>query len=238
MARRFFAGAEAVGQRIRLASANADAPWFTVVGVVADVKYRGLDAEAGPTMYFSVQQTPPPGVYLLIRTSTEPTSIVPSVRGAVRSLDTELPLSNIKTMQQLLDESVSQSRFATVLISIFAVVALVLASVGIYGVISYSITQRTSEVGVRMALGAQTNHILRLFVSQGVRLAVLGIGIGLLAAFAMTQIITSLLYQVSAIDPLTYIGTALVLAFVAVAASYIPARRATKVHPMIALRQQ
>jgi putative ABC transport system permease protein len=238
MARRFFAGAEAVGQRIKLASAKADAPWFTIVGVVADVKYRGLDADAGPTMYFSAQQTPPPGAYLLIRTTTEPTSIVPSVRGAIRSLDAELPLSNIKTMQQLLDESVSQSRFAAVLIGIFAVVALVLASVGIYGVISYSISQRTGEVGIRMALGAQTNHILRLFVSQGVRLALLGIGIGLLGAFAMSRIITSLLYQVSAIDPLTYVGTALVLAFVAVAASYIPARRATRVHPMIALRQQ
>lgn len=238
MARRFFAGEDPVGKKIKLANMKAEDPWFTIVGVVSDVKYRGLDAEAGPTMYYSAQQTPPSGAYLLIRTTSEPTSVVSSVRSEIRSIDSEMPISNVKTMQQLLEESVSQSRFATLLIGIFAAVALVLACIGIYGVIAYSVSQRTGEIGIRMALGAQTNDVLRLFVGQGVKLAGVGIGIGLLAAFALTRIIVSLLYQVTATDPITYIGTGLVLAFVAVAASYLPARRATRVDPMVALRQQ
>jgi putative ABC transport system permease protein len=238
-ARRFFPNQDPLGQQIKLGSnPDSDEPWSTVVGIVGDVKYRGLDADAGPTLYYSYPQSPPQGMYVFVRTTSAPESVLPAIRGEIRAVDPELPLSRIKTMSQLLDDAVSQPRFLTVLIGIFAGVALFLAAIGIYGVIAYSVAQRTQEIGLRMALGANPRNVLTLVVGHGFKLAIAGILIGLLAAFALTRVITTFLFGVEAMDPLTYVFTALILLGVAIAASYLPARRATKVDPLTAVRYQ
>ena len=239
VARRFFANQDPLGQQIKLGSnPNSDAPWSTVVGVVGDVKYRGLDADAGPTLYYSYPQNTPNGMYVFVRTLNDPESVLPAIRGEIKAVDPQLPLSRIKTMTQLLDDAVSQPRFLTVLISIFAGVALFLAAIGIYGVIAYSVAQRTHEIGVRMALGANPLNVLKLVVGHGFKLAIAGIILGLLAAFALTRVITTFLFGVESMDPLTYVFTAVILLGVAIAASYLPARRATKVDPLTAVRYQ
>ena len=238
-ARRFFPNQDPVGQQIRMGSdPNSDDPWSTVVGIVGDVKYRGLDADAGPTIYHPYPQNPPQGMYVFVRTTNDPESVLPAMRGEIRAVDSEVPVSRIKTMSQLMDDAVSQPRFLTVLISIFAGVALFLATIGIYGVIAYSVAQRTQEIGLRMALGANPLNVLTLVVGHGFKLAIAGIVIGLLAAFALTRVITTFLFGVEAMDPLTYVFTALILLGVAIAASYLPARRATKVDPLTAVRYQ
>jgi putative ABC transport system permease protein len=175
---------------------------------------------------------------LVIRTKGDAAGIASAARQVIQTLDPEQPVADVRTMENLLADSVARARFSTLLLTIFAVVALVLAAVGIYGVMSYAVTQRTHEIGIRMALGAQSGDVLRLVVKKGLTLTVCGVGIGLAAAFALTQIMASLLYKVSATDPVTFVAIPLVLAPVALLASYVPARRAAKVDPMIALRHE
>jgi len=177
-------------------------------------------------------------MYVVVRTSSSPASFAAAISNEVWAIDKDQPVARIRTMEQLLSASVSQPKFRTLLIGVFACVALLLAAVGIYGVISYSVTQRTHEFGIRMALGARQGSILKMVVGQGLRLALIGTGIGLAGAYFATQVLSSLLYGVSATDLLTFVYISLLLTGVALLASYIPARRATKVDPMIALRYE
>jgi putative ABC transport system permease protein len=175
---------------------------------------------------------------LVLRAQTDPMALVDAVRGQIRTLDADLPVFRIRTAEHYVDQSVASPRFHMLLIGAFAGIALLLAVVGIYGLVAYSVSQRVHEVGIRMALGAHGRDVIKLVVGQGMALTLAGVGIGLLAAFALTRVLASFLYGVSAVDPLTFLGGAILLALVAIAASYLPARRATRVDPLIALRNE
>jgi len=234
MARQFWPDEDPLGQRIRI----GDNPWRTIIGVVGDTRQSKLDVEPRQEMFYPLLQSPSLFMTLTVRTSGEPESFVSAVRDRVRSMDADLPLYSIRTMNERLAESVAPQRLTLLLMAIFAVVAIMLAAIGIYGVISYNVAQRTHEIGIRMAIGAKTSDVLRLFVRQGMALAALGMAIGLGAALTLTRLMASLLYGVSVRDPMTFIVVTLLLAFVAFAACYIPALRATRVDPIVALRYE
>ncbi|HYP26606.1 MAG TPA: ABC transporter permease [Blastocatellia bacterium] len=237
--RRFFPGEDPLGKRVTFGNPDApDAQWASIVGVVKDIRHMKLDIAPYPQMYVTYAQGTPRALALMVRTSGDPMSFLPAVRNHIWSLDKEQPIYNVRTMEQLMAASIARPGFNTLLFSIFAGVALVLAAVGIYGVISYSVTQRTHEIGIRMALGARHGDVLKMVVRQGMVMAMIGVAIGLLAAIALARFISSLLFNVSATDPLTYVGIALLFAGIALLACYIPARRATRVDPMIALRYE
>jgi putative ABC transport system permease protein len=238
LARRFFAGQDPIGRRISHSAPGGPPVWREIVGVVGDVRHFGLDAEPLPEFYEPQLQAPTWGTSLVVRSEADLASIAGAVRAEVRRMDSDLPVYNLKSMRELVSEAVAQPRFRTLLLSIFAAVALLLSGVGLYGVMNYWVTQRTREIGVRMALGARQSDVLKMVVGQGMTLAALGVGVGLVASFAMTRIISSLLFGVSATDPLTFVAVPLVLSLTAFLASYIPARRATRVDPMIALRYE
>ena len=238
-ARRYWPGEEALGKRIAVGRVESPDDWLTVVGVAGDVKQFQLDAEPRPQMYLSYTQagffTPR---YLIVSTSVEPLSLASTVRNTVWSIDRDQPVSHVRTMEDVLSESIARQRFSMLLLGIFAGVALLLAAVGLYGVMSYTVAQRTREIGLRMALGAQRGDVLRLVVGQGLKLVLVGVALGLVAAFMLTRVMSSLLFGVSPTDPATLAAISLVLVAVALLASYIPARRATKVDPLIALRYE
>jgi predicted permease len=241
MARRFWHGEDPLGKRITPGSPDSASPddWITIIGVAKDVRQFELDADPKPQMYLSYAQADffAPQ-HLVVRTDVEPRSLAATVRGTVWEIDKDQPVSNISTMEDILSESIARQRFSMLLLGIFAAVALVLAAVGIYGVMSYTVTQRTREIGIRIALGAQKSDVLKLAVGHGLKLVLIGVVIGIVAAFILTRVMSSLLFGVSATDPTTFITISLVLISVAVLASYIPARRANKVDPMIALRYE
>ena len=237
LAQRFFPGEDPIGKRVT----PTIAPDFTaeIVGIVGDAKHRSLDKEAGPEYYVSYLQAPSSYMSLVARTEvSDPTQLISALRGAVLQVDKDQPLSEIRTMEQLLANSVAKQRFNMFLLGIFAAVALLLAAVGIFGVMNYSVTRRTHEIGIRIALGAQSRDVLKLVMGQGMILTVIGVALGLAGAFAATRVMSSLLYGVSVTDPVTFTGVSLLLAGVALLACYLPARRATKVDPMIALRYE
>jgi putative ABC transport system permease protein len=240
MARQFWSGENALGKRFKLGSVDAQNPWVTVVGVVGDVKEMGLEAPAKAEMFFPYQQLPrmlwnmPRD--LAVRTTGDPMSVAAAVRQAVWSVDRNQPVSNVRTMDEILAEEVAQRRIGMALLVTFATLALALASLGIYGVLSYSVAQRTQEIGVRMALGAGRKDVLRMALADGMRLVAAGVAVGLGASFALTRLMSGLLFGVSASDPRTLAGVTLLLIAVALVACFIPARRATKVDPMVALR--
>ncbi len=239
LARKYFAEEDPVGKRITFGDPQAaNVEWFNIVGVVGDVRQSTLQAEPYPQVYSAYRQTPRRALTIVLRTAGEATSMANTLRQQVWSLDRQQPLHNVRTVAQVLAQSIARPRFNTLLITILAGVALVLAAVGIYGVISYSVTQRTHEIGVRMALGASSSNVLRLVVGQGMLLAGMGLAVGVLGAFAVTRIMGTLLYGVSANDPITYIALVLLLGVIALVASYIPARRAMRVDPVVALRNE
>jgi putative ABC transport system permease protein len=232
-ASRYFANEDPVGRRITISGVLC-----TIVGVVGDAKYQGLGVEAGPQAYVPHAQSPYPGMRIAVRTSTDPSSLISAIRAQIQSVDSEEGPTRFATMTQLLSESVAQPRFNTFLIGLFAALAFILSAIGIYGVINYDVTQRTGEIGVRMALGAQSADVVKLILAQGLVLTIGGLVIGLVGAFALTRFLTGLLFEVKPTDPVIYIAVAALLALVAVAACLIPARRATKVDPLVALRYE
>ncbi len=242
MARQNFAEGDAVGKRMRLGDETN--PWLEIVGVVADSKSNGLEATSYPGIYIPYRQRQATLVEslvgrrqtLLIRTASDPSNYVAALRQAMREIEPNQAIADVQPLTQVLAESVAPQRFRTVLLSLFALVAVLLAGLGIYGVMNYTVAQRTREIGIRVALGAETRDVLRLVLRQGLTLALTGVALGVAAALALTRLMKTLLFGVSATDPLTFVGVALLLTFVALLACYLPARRATKVDPMIALR--
>ena len=209
-----------------------------IIGVVGDVHQMGLDAAPEPTVYWPYPELVYSSMTILVRTSNDPVAMVSAARNELQQMDPELPMAAVATMDQLLADSLSRSRFTMLLLGIFAAVALMLAAVGIYGLIAYSVTQRTQELGIRIALGAQRRDVLRLVLGQGTRLTLLGVTVGVLAALGLVRLLSTLLFGVSATDPLTFAGVAVLLGLVALAACYLPARRATRVDPIVALRYE
>lgn len=238
MAKRYWPNDDPLGKRVRrkVPGAANPLPWLQVVGVVRDIRHTSLQAGPSPELYVPYQQETSRDMVLVVRTSSDTLGLVPAVRSQVSNVDKDQPLFNIKTMDQVVEESMNLSRFSMYLLSAFSIVALILAAVGIYSVMSYSVIQRQNEIGIRIALGAQDPDVIKMIVKQGMVLALIGVGIGLMAAFGMMRLIASLLYGVGASDLLTFGGTALLLSSVALVASYFPAVRATKVDPIIALR--
>jgi len=244
-AKLFWPGKDPLGRRLR-ASAPPDVhpPWLTVVGVVKDVKQGGLEAETGTEVYFLQPQMPETlggasdDMYLLVRTAGDPLSLVSQVRREVRALDPGLPLADVRSLEQVVFESVAQPRFITSMALLFAFVALALAAVGTYGVLSYSVEQRTQEIGVRMALGAQARQVLGMVLAQGVGLVVIGLVLGVVLALALQRILAGMLFGVAATDPTIFASVVVVLAAVSLLACYLPARRATRIDPLVALRYE
>jgi putative ABC transport system permease protein len=237
LARRHFPNENPIGKRIRPGISIEDVPPMReIVGVVSDVQSGSLSAEERPAVYLPHTQYPFVGLTMTIRAETDPLSLAGAVRNEVATLDKELAVDDVKTLEQYMADSVAQPKFNTLLLTIFAFVAMALTAVGLYGVIAYSAAQRTQEIGVRVALGAQGHDVLRLVIGQGMKLALIGLAFGLVVAFALTRLMTGLLYGVSPADPLTFAAAALSLCAVAFAACYMPARRAAKVDPMVALR--
>ncbi|MFY9574022.1 MAG: FtsX-like permease family protein [Blastocatellia bacterium] len=209
-----------------------------IAGIVGDVKHVGLDSRSKAEIYVTYLTDPWPFMTAVVRTTADPKTMTDAMRGEVWTVDKDLPIPDIKTMDQLLAESVAGRRFNTLVLGVFAGVALVLAAVGIYGVMSYSVSQRTNEIGIRMALGATQGDVLRLVVAQGMKLVLIGLGIGLGGAFALTRVLASLLFAVDSTDPATFVTISALLAGVALGACFVPARRATRVDPMVALRYE
>ena len=239
LADRLFAGRDPVGRKINYAGIKGD-PGDTIVGVVGDVKITALDDALKPVLYYPFRQSAGLAAGLVVRTNVDPASLAGAVRSEIRSLEPDAALFNVNTMEELISTSPASflRRFPALIIGIFAGVALVLASIGIYGVVSYSVSQQTRHIGVRMALGAQASDILKMILSQGLFLTLIGVGAGVLAAFGLTRLLRSLLFEVSANDPVTFGVVAGSLFLVSLIACYIPARRATKVDPLVALRYE
>ncbi|MGB8340324.1 MAG: ABC transporter permease [Chthoniobacterales bacterium] len=237
LARHFFPGQPALGKRLGLET-DGKIVWSEIVGVVGDVKHLSLDAEAKPEVFEPYLQSPRNFMTLVVRTAGEPSSMITAIRQQVLAVDRDQPVFGIMTMEERLTQSVAQSRFLMRLLSVFSALAMVLAAVGIYGVMAYFVTQRNKEIGIRMALGAQKTDVLKLVATEGMLLAGIGVALGLAASFALTRIIASLLFGVGPTDPLTLIGVSFLLTGVAFLACCIPVRRATRVNPVIALRSE
>ncbi|MGH7482244.1 MAG: ABC transporter permease, partial [Longimicrobiales bacterium] len=244
LAETYWPGENVVGRRMRISQEDEEGPWFTVIGVVGDVRHNAVAEEPPPLMYFPHAQLPlalggtTAAMALAVSTTAEPLATFPAVREVIRSLDPNLPVSRVRGLSDIVEAAFAEARFITLLLAIFAAVALVLGAVGIYGVIAYMVGQRTQEIGVRIALGAAPGRVVGLVVREGLVLALAGATAGLIVAFGATRILSSLLHGVSATDPPTFLAVALLLAMVSVCASWLPARHAARVDPVQALRSE
>ena len=238
LARRFFPNIDPVGRRIKPGGRDSQAPWITVVGVVGNIKSEGFDQADQPHLYLSMLQQPGYAMAVYLKTQGDPAALTNGLRQQVQAVDPNLPLFGEITMDNLVSASLAQRTFVMWVVALFGVLALLLAGIGIYGVMAYSVTQRTREIGIRLALGASTKSILSWLLKQGMTLTLIGASLGLLGAFALMRLLRGLLFGITTTDLLTYVGLTLVLATVALLACYIPARRATKVDPLVALRYE
>jgi putative ABC transport system permease protein len=238
MARGFWHGApsDAIGRRIVLGAPRPGAAWLSIVGIVGDVRNSSLDAHPLPQMYVSVEHAPQRSLALVIRTAGDPENVIAAVRAQIFAFVPNLPLYDVKTMAERERATVAQPRFQTVLLGLFAALAVALAAIGIYGVIAQSVAQRTHEIGIRIALGAQPASVLKLVLREGLIVGIAGLALGLAATLAVVRLLSGLLYEVPAFDPATFLGASVLLMAVVLAACYIPARRAARLDPMIALR--
>jgi predicted permease len=235
-AQRYWPHRDAIGRRLKLGQ-SASLPWMTVVGIIKDIKHDGLDIDAIPHIYRSFYQQQGRTVNVVLRTPIDASQLEAQIRHEIHAVDPDLPVFNVKSMNEVLEVSLAPRRFSAELVAVFAALALLLASVGIYGLLAYMVGQRSHEIGVRMALGAQRGSILKLILSQGIWLAGIGVLAGLIVAAATAPMIATLLYGVHPIDPMVFLSVPLILLAVSVLASYIPAYRAAKVDPIIALRE-
>jgi len=238
LASRYFSGENPLGKRIKVGAEDSARPWMTIVGVVNDLHYSWINKEDVPTIYGSFRQDPPYYTTILVRTPGDPLQFVSAVRSSIGGIDPNLPLYNIKPMDRLITESIIGTAYVAAMMAVLGVIALVLASVGVFGVMSYSVSERAHEIGIRISMGAQTSDILRMVLRSGMTLTVLGLAIGLPVAFALARALAALLFGVEAADPFSFIGLPLLLAGVAAVACYLPARRASRLDPLKALRYE
>lgn len=239
-ARRYWPNEDPVGKSLRVHVSLIPAETYPrrIVGVVKDVKYNGLDADASSEIFIPHAQHDVEMMMVTVRTAIPPTALIPQVRKIVKGLDPNLPIWDVQTMDEVVGASVAERRFTTILLASFAALALILAAIGVYGVLSYNVAQRTREIGVRMALGAREKDVLRSILGEGLILAIAGIGFGLVGALGVTRVLSTLLFSVGTTDPFTFVTVILLLAGIAIMSSYLPARRATRVDPLVALRYE
>ena len=233
MARQYWPNEDPLGKRLRI----IESPWLTIVGVVGDVHHTGLNSKPNPEIYLSYLQEPSTVLAVMMRTSVDPLQLGAAARQEISQIDKELPVT-ITTMDQIFSNSVSGQRFNALLLGIFASLALILASIGVFGVINYSVAQRTHEIGIRLALGAQRGDVFKLIVGHGLILALAGVTIGAIGAITLTRLMAGLLFGVSPTDITTFVSVSFIVIVVATFACYLPARRATKVDPLVALRYE
>jgi putative ABC transport system permease protein len=236
LARRYFPGEDPIGQEIAPSAPNPKQPWYRIVGIVGDVKYAGMASEPAPVWYAAVAQAPGLPMFLIVRTSREASALGDQIERAIHSVDPDVVVTYGETLAVVMANALAQPRFRTALLSLFAVIALMLAGIGTYGVIAYSVTQRTREIGVRIALGARPAQVLGMILRQGASLSMLGVSIGVACALAATRVLSSLLFATSPTDALTFAAVIAILIAVSLWASYVPARRAMRVNPVEALR--
>ncbi|HUE55352.1 MAG TPA: ABC transporter permease [Candidatus Udaeobacter sp.] len=238
LARRYFPSENSLGRKLKIGQVDDSSPWLTIIGIVDDVHYSWIEKDEVPTIYRSYRQSPPFYASLVLRTGRDPLSLVPAVRGQIATVDPDLPLFNIEPLDKVISDSIVGIAYVAVMMGVLGIIALVLASVGVYGVMSHAVSERTNEIGIRMAMGATANDIQRLVLGRGALLTLVGMAIGLPVAFALANALSSLLFGVKVTDPVAFIVIPLVLAGVSTLASYIPARRALRVDPIVALRYE
>jgi len=238
LARRYFPNSDPIGQKIQASSPGNNGPYMDIVGVVGDVEYWGIEIEAKPAYYVPFTQDLSPMSFLVIRSSKPAAALAPMIEREIHAADKDAVVRRLLTMEDLLSESVAEPRFRTLLLAGFGALALVLAAVGIYGVIAYSVTQRTQEIGIRMALGAQRSHVLTMVMRHGALLVAIGLGVGLLGSLAVARALSRFLFAIGPGDPLAFALGVILLACVGLAAALIPALRATRIDPLVALRYE
>jgi putative ABC transport system permease protein len=241
LARKYWPGGDAVGQHIQFTGVGPRSPntsWITIVGVVGDIKSDGMDVVTGPRIYLPVNQSPSYGIVVYLRTNADPGALGDIVRREVQSVDPSIPVFGVRTMDELVAKYLAQRKFALELLGVFAGVALLLASIGIYGVMAYTFSRRTNEIGIRMAMGAQRGDIFKIAVAEGALIVAFGLSAGLASSLVLTRFLQTMLFGVNPTDPFTFAAISGLLAAVAMAACFVPARRATRVDPLVALRHE